>query len=88
MKKILNVNGDIQSSNVNNVLNLSSKELSDTEVCLLSKGLSFVPSVYFDIFNTILDVNKLNRSLTIKRHFKMCPHQDTVSPTEQIYILS
>lgn len=51
---------------------------------LLSKGLSFVPSVNFDIFNNILDVNKFTRSLTIKRHFKTCPYQDTMNPNNQI----
>lgn len=35
----------------------------------MAKGLSFVPTVHFDLFNTIIDINKFARTLTVKRHF-------------------
>lgn len=36
---------------------------------LLSKGLSFSPTLHFDLFQTILDINKFIRNVTVRRHF-------------------
>lgn len=36
---------------------------------LLSRGLSFAPATHFDLFGTILDVNRFTRNITIKKHF-------------------
>lgn len=52
-----------------NVINLSAGSLSDSDVSLLSKGLNFCPSHHFDLFSTILDVNKLASTLTLQKHY-------------------
>lgn len=62
------------------VLNLSSYILSDLHIYLLSKGLSFSPTTKFDIFQTLLDVNRLARFITLKNYFA---NQDNRS--EQLY---
>ncbi|XP_075720195.1 uncharacterized protein LOC142760597 [Rhinoderma darwinii] len=36
---------------------------------VLSRGLNFVPNLNFDVFSTLLDINKFIRNLTVKRHF-------------------
>lgn len=51
------------------------------EFNLLSKGLSFVPSTNADLFQTLCDVNKLIRDLTVKKPF-MSKEQDTSQITE------
>ncbi|OCT99728.1 hypothetical protein XELAEV_18005509mg [Xenopus laevis] len=52
-------------------------------VSVLSKGLSFAPTHHFSLFNTLLDVNKFVRKLTLRRHFgpggegvDIAPHRD------------
>lgn len=56
-------------STFNNVINVSHRALSDEETSLLSKGLNFCPHAHFDPFNTILDINKIIRNLTVRRHY-------------------
>ncbi|XP_053545365.1 uncharacterized protein LOC128636363 [Bombina bombina] len=53
----------------NSVINLSSYRLTDSEGKILKHGLGFVPSRDFDLFQTILDVNRLVRDLTLRKYF-------------------
>lgn len=41
-----------------NVVNISHVSLTSAEISLLSKGLFFAPQTHFDIFSTLLDVNR------------------------------
>lgn len=34
----------------------------------MSRGLSFSPSVHFDLFRTILDINKFGQNIAIRKH--------------------
>lgn len=66
--------GDIQVANYTsdlqtNVVVLSPCVLFFSQLQILSKGPSFVPSANFDLFQTLLDINKFTRLLTVKRHF-------------------
>lgn len=54
---------------LNNVLYVSGRVLTPPELSLLSKGLHFFPSEHFDIFGTLLDINRFNRNITIRKHF-------------------
>ncbi len=47
-----------EKQQVQNVMNLSSKPLSDTCLTALSKGLSFVPTTHCRDFDTIVDLDK------------------------------
>lgn len=49
--------------------NLSAKTLSDDQITLLSKGLTFSPTTHFSLFQTLLDVNKFVRN--IRKHFSI-----------------
>lgn len=51
------------------VINISKRILNDDETNLLSRGLNFCPNRHFDLFGTLLDVNKFSRSLTLKKHY-------------------
>lgn len=51
------------------VVNMSSYILADSQISLLSKGLSFAPTNISDVYGTLLDVNKLACRLTLKNHF-------------------
>ncbi|CAJ0966832.1 unnamed protein product [Ranitomeya imitator] len=53
----------------NVVINLSSYVISETQMDILSKGLTFSPTNEFDMYRTLLDVNKFVRNLTLKCHF-------------------
>lgn len=44
--------------------------MTDSELSLLSRGLSFSPTYHFDIFNTILDTNRFVRNLLLRKHFQ------------------
>lgn len=59
--------GEIKNTEV---LNLSAKILSNEHFSLLSHGLSFSPSVNFDLLRMILDINKFARNITIRKHFE------------------
>lgn len=43
--------------------------LTEHEIFLLSKGLNFCPIRHFSLFDTILDMNKFVRNLTVKKHY-------------------
>lgn len=47
---------------------------------VLSLGMTFAPTQRFNLFETILDVNRLVRNLTIKKHFLVEPNNDAVVP--------
>lgn len=51
------------------VLNISGEELTFGELSILEKGLSFVPNRHFDLFETIVDINKFIRNLTVRKYF-------------------
>lgn len=61
------------------MVNLSARSLSELDVSLLSKGLNFCPSNQFDLFGTILDVNKLARTLTLQKHY-FTEHEEAPLP--------
>lgn len=48
---------------------MSGRVLGPPELSLLSKGLHFCPSEHFDIFGTLLDINKFIRNLTLRKHY-------------------
>lgn len=50
------------------VVNMSAKVLTTTQTTVLSKRLSFPPTCRFNLYNTILDVNKFARDITILKH--------------------
>ncbi|OCT56295.1 hypothetical protein XELAEV_18000319mg [Xenopus laevis] len=53
-----------------NRMRLEIWDLSGEEIHLLSKGLSFCPTYNFDIFTTLLDVNKFVRNIVLKKFYK------------------
>ncbi|XP_073498656.1 uncharacterized protein [Phyllobates terribilis] len=55
--------------NDSKVINLSNYILTESDVALLSKGLSFAPSAQFDAFTAIKDLHIFARALIFKRHF-------------------
>lgn len=58
---------------VQNVINLSKTPLSNDCVNALSKGLSFVPTVHCNNFDTIVDFHKFFRTLRLKEFFNTTP---------------
>lgn len=60
------------------VINLSKKDLTDAQVSVLSKGLSFVPTCTDKSFDTKVDLFKFFRKIKLKRVFS----QNTVSSLE------
>lgn len=67
-KKLLQPNRTTTENTVN-VLNLSKRELTISETTLLAKGLNFLPIRHFNLFETVLDVNKFVRKLTLRKHY-------------------
>ncbi|CAJ0952186.1 unnamed protein product [Ranitomeya imitator] len=53
----------------NKVINLSSHVLSEVDVAVLGRGLSFSPTPGFDTFTAVKDLHIFARSLLFKRHF-------------------
>lgn len=49
------------------VINLSSFIFSEPQICVLSKGLGFSPTNKFNIFKTIVSVNKFAHLLMVKK---------------------
>lgn len=45
------------------------RAITPDKTLLLSKGLNFCPQRHFDLFDTIIDVYRLVRNLTIKKHY-------------------
>lgn len=43
---------------------------------MLSKGLHFCPCRHFDLFDTILDVNRFVRNLTLRKHYRTVDSTD------------
>ncbi|XP_073416536.1 uncharacterized protein [Dendrobates tinctorius] len=64
------------------VINLSTHVLSETDLCVLSKGLSFSPKTDFQLFTVIKDLHIFARALIYKKYF----HDQTLCnmfPTEK-----
>lgn len=59
---------DLQSE-TSPVINLSSQIISSDQLFVLSRGLGFAPTNNFNMFYTLLDINKFARTLTLKHHF-------------------
>lgn len=51
------------------VINISATILTSDQVNVLSRGLNYSPTKNFNLYNTLLDVNKFVRNLTLRRHF-------------------
>lgn len=62
---------DRQETNLNNVLYLSSIALTEEQS---------LPTAYFNLFNTLLDIKKFVRNITLSKHFLT----DTVTTTENL----
>lgn len=58
------------------VLNLSATILSTSELSVLSKGLGFSPTNSFNMFQTLMDVNRFARKLTLRKHFLNSPDEE------------
>lgn len=43
--------------------------LSEDQIDVLNKGLNFSPTIHFDLFHTLCDVNRFIRILTVIHHF-------------------
>lgn len=43
--------------------------LTNEQTNVLSRGLSFAPTYHFDLYQTIINVNRFVRSLVVKKHF-------------------
>ncbi|XP_053571570.1 uncharacterized protein LOC128661327 [Bombina bombina] len=56
-------------SKPNTKLKTKRKCLTEQEISLLQRGLNFAPSCNFNLFSTVLDVNRFVRTLTLKKHF-------------------
>lgn len=70
-------------------MNLSAKILTPQQVSLLSYGLSFSPARHFNLFDTIVDVNRFVRHLTVRKHFlginpDMDPQEVSPVPTSEV----
>ncbi|XP_053546886.1 uncharacterized protein LOC128638774 [Bombina bombina] len=59
-----------ETEEMNNVFNISSRPLSQSETSLLNKGLSFVPTTKFNSFDTYIDIQKFGRNLRLKEFYK------------------
>ncbi|XP_041424610.1 uncharacterized protein LOC121395346 isoform X1 [Xenopus laevis] len=64
----------MEMSKPNNVINLSSSTLTPSQISLLNKGLNFSPDYNFSLFDTVLDLNRFTRKLTLKRFFHKQTH--------------
>ena len=60
---------DAAQPTITNVINLSSRSLSDDCISALGKGLSFVPTTYCNDFDTLVDFQKFFRTLRLKEFF-------------------
>ncbi|KAM8945703.1 myocardin [Pelodytes ibericus] len=56
-------------ANGSNIINLSNFPLNTDHVNVLSLGLSFSPTNHFNLFSTLVDVNRFVRKITLKKHF-------------------
>lgn len=71
------------------VINMSASILSKHELNVLSKGLNFCPTKNFNLYNTILDVNRFARSLTLRKHFcNLSSRGMSVNPVTTSYVQS
>lgn len=52
-----------------NVVILTPTVISSSQLQVLSKGLNFVPTARFNLFDTLKNVNRFVRALTVKRNF-------------------
>ena len=53
------------------VLNLSNKTLTDTEICILAKGLKFIPSNKVNEKKIMSDFKQFERNMRLKYHFSI-----------------
>ncbi|XP_075441249.1 importin-8-like [Ascaphus truei] len=53
----------------NNVVNISGVDLREGEIKVLNKGLNFGIQDNFDLFNTVIDLQKYIRKLSLKKFF-------------------
>ncbi|XP_075450781.1 uncharacterized protein LOC142491850 [Ascaphus truei] len=52
-----------------NVINISGITISEGEIAVLNKGLNFAPMNNFNLFNTVIDLQKYVRKLSLKKCF-------------------
>ena len=56
---------------IENVINLSKRDLSENEISLLSKGLNFIPTCNkVDVARLKLELEEFGRMLRLKWHFR------------------
>lgn len=48
----------------------------------MEKGLSFSPTHHFDLYRTLLDINRLAHNITLKNHFQETPDEPQLSPLD------
>ncbi|XP_075460474.1 uncharacterized protein LOC142497064 isoform X2 [Ascaphus truei] len=58
-----------QVNDSNNVINLSGVDLTFEQLSLLNKGLGFAPVQDFQLFQTVIDLQRFTRKLTLKKFF-------------------
>lgn len=66
------------------IVNLSAKILSEPKISVLSLGLSFSPTYNFDLIQTVVDVNRFVRQLTIKKHFWDLPQITNIDGEDEL----
>lgn len=55
------------------IFNLSSAHLSPEKENILNKGLKYAPKVGLNKFQTLMDIQKYTRQISIKKHFMQNP---------------
>lgn len=51
------------------VVNISATIFSQDQINVLARGLNYSPTKDFNLYNTLLDVNRFIRNLTFRKHF-------------------
>ncbi|CAJ0921678.1 unnamed protein product [Ranitomeya imitator] len=72
---------EVSPSN-NIVYNISSQNLSSTDMTLLQKGLTFCPVPHFDTFQVDQELHRFFRTLRLKVHFSNTPFETTPDLTK------
>lgn len=90
MEKKTKIHNPKEQTNTIKIFNLSSYILSEMEINLLSKGLSYCPTTRINEFQLFMDLNKFIRKITLTRHFNIQDHSINYESTSDtnIYLSS